>query len=53
MATERLNPSKLPKDISNIERALKGDKAALALSPPAMKSLIFIPKSLADGKGLT
>ena len=52
MAIEKLNPSKLPKDISNIERALKGDTVALALFT-APTGAINIPKSLADGKGLT
>ena len=31
MATEKLNPAKLPKDINNIERALLGDSTALPL----------------------
>ena len=52
MAIEKLNLSKLPKDISNIERALKGDTVALALFTTP-EGAINIPKSLADGKGLT
>lgn len=52
LATEKLNPSKLPKDISNIERALKGDTVALSLFT-TVTGEINIPKSVADGKGLT
>lgn len=52
MAGEKLNPSKLPKEISNIERALVGDTVALALFTNAAGE-VNIPKSLGDGKGLT
>lgn len=52
MATEKLNPAKLPKDINNIERALLGDSTALPLFTDATGQ-VNVSTSLSDGKGLT
>lgn len=52
MAIEKLNPSKLPKNISNVERALIGDSAALSLFVDT-NGVANIPQSFADGRGLT
>lgn len=52
MATEKLNPAKLPKDIDNIERALLSDSTALPLFTDATGQ-VNVSTSLSDGKGLT
>lgn len=52
MATEKLTPAKITKDINNIEKALLGDVSALQLFTNA-DGVIAIPKSMSDGQGLS